>query len=140
MTETGYLIAAIFIAVIYGIYSFIVQPLPLTPIVRRGYVSYVIDGDTLIIKGVKRHIRLWGVDAPDKGEQGQSSATDALKRIAEGKWVSYIIRDQDEKYHRIVAQVFLPNGKEINRLMIEQGYAKEYCYFSKGFYGFCDKN
>jgi endonuclease YncB( thermonuclease family) len=42
-------------------------------------------------------------------------------------------KDQD-RYGRTVARCFLPNGQEINRLMIESGTAQEYVRFSRGFY------
>ncbi|NNC54748.1 MAG: hypothetical protein HKO07_03390 [Pseudomonadales bacterium] len=29
---------------------------------------YVVDGDSLYLAGVKAQIRLWGVDAPERGE------------------------------------------------------------------------
>ena len=104
-----------------------------------GHVEFVIDGDTLKIEGLKPHIRLWGVDAPEKGEAGAQKARAALKRMAEGKTISLTQIDQDH-YGRIVARVFLPDGREINQMLITQGFSREYCHYSKGFYGQCGQN
>lgn len=138
MTQAGYFIAALVIAGAFAAYSALTQPKPLEPTRQSGRVDYVKDGDSLRIKGVKPDIRLFGVDAPEKGDRGSQQATDALKRYApKGRAVSFIQMDTD-RYGRIVARVFLKDGREINRMMIEQGGATEYCKYSKGFYGQCD--
>lgn len=136
MGESIYFLIAIGIAVLFAVYLSVTQVPPLEAERELGRVSYVIDGDTLILKGVKNKIRLWGVDAPEKGEQGSFKATLALEKLTNGKKVSYIKIDTD-KYNRIVARVFLSDGREINKLLIEQGVAKEYCRYSKGYYGYC---
>ncbi|WP_420885152.1 thermonuclease family protein [Aquimarina algiphila] len=41
-----------------------------------------------------------------------------------------------DKYGRIVAFVFLDDESEVNRHLIEGNFTSEYCYFSKGFYGY----
>ena len=136
MTQAGYFIAALVIAAIVGIYSIISQRVPLEPNRKHGRVSFVIDGDTIILKGVEQRIRLWGVDAAEQDEDGFHEARKWLKRMVEGRKVSYIEVDRD-RYNRIVARVFFGDGREINRMIIEKGIASEYCKFSKGFYGQC---
>jgi len=136
MNEPVYYLIGFCVAVILLIYFNSRQPKPLQPVQRLGRVSYVIDGDTLILDGVKPRIRLWGVDAPENGQGGASAATTTLQKFALNKRISFIEIDRD-KYGRIVARVFLHNGKEINRLMIESKTTKEYCRYSKGFYGRC---
>nr|MCH9671000.1 thermonuclease family protein [Gammaproteobacteria bacterium] len=87
-------------------------------------------------EGVGPRIRLWGIDAPEKNEPGGSAASAAMVRLVKGLIVSYIEVDRD-RYRRIVARVFLPDGRELNRVMLEHGVAREYCRYSKGFYGMC---
>ncbi|MCP9237912.1 thermonuclease family protein [Lewinella sp. JB7] len=100
-------------------------------------MAYVFDGDTLRLVGKTRlRTRLWGVDAPEKGEAGSDRARDALITLAGGRKITYIPIDTD-RYGRTVARVFLRDGREINRLLIDSGVAKEYCRYSKGFYGRC---
>lgn len=75
-------------------------------------------------------------DAPEKSERGAEAARNALVRITDGKRITFIEIDRD-RYGRTVARVFLPDGQEVNRLMIESGTATEFCRYSKGFYGEC---
>ena len=99
----------------------------------EGRTSYVVDGDSLYLDGYKPQVRLWGVDAPEKGERGFQAASETLSRFAQGQRLTCRVIEPD-RYGRSVARCFLPDGREINRLMIESGTAREYHYFSKGFY------
>ena len=101
-----------------------------------GRVDYVVDGDTLSLKGHKSRIRLWGIDTPEKGEKGADAAYKALIKLVKGKQLNIIKMDTD-RYRRIVGRVILPNGKDVSAIMIKKGHAKEYCRYSKGFYGHC---
>lgn len=98
-----------------------------------GGVRYVVDGDSLYIDGHKPQVRLWGVDAPEQSESGFKAATDYLFLIAQSQKVTCQIVDRD-RYGRTVARCFLADGREINRMMIESGTAREYRHFTKGFY------
>ena len=102
-----------------------------------GTVRYVVDGDSLYIEGVEPQIRLWGIDAPEKDEEGYKAATDALTRLAKGKRIICQKMDID-RYGRIVGRCRLKNGQDISAAMIKGGYAREYCRYSKGFYGTCN--
>lgn len=136
MGESIYFLIAIGIAILFALYLGLTQERPLEANYKHGRVKYIVDGDTLTLKGMKTKIRLWGVDAPEKGKKGGFAASLALEKLTHGKRVSYIKMDTDD-YKRIVARVFLSDGREVNKLLIEQGVAKEYCRYSKGFYGYC---
>ena len=99
----------------------------------KARVRYVVDGDSLYLHGRSQQVRLWGVDAPESDERGFQAASDHLFSIAQGQRVTCRQIDRD-KYGRSVARCFLADGRELNRLMIESGTAKEYHRFSKGFY------
>lgn len=98
-----------------------------------GDVRHVVDGDSLYVRGHEPQIRLWGVDAPERDEAGYREATATLTQLARGKRVTCQKVDRD-RYGRTVARCFLSDGREVNRLMIESGSAREYVRFSKGFY------
>lgn len=135
LTELGYfiiLLAAGILALYLQSYN---QVAPLEPFKHRGIVSFVIDGDTVILAD-KTKLRLWGVDAPEKGEQGADQATSFLKSLIDQKRIFYTKTDTD-KYERTVARIFLKDGREVNRLLIESGFTKEYCKYSKNYYGYC---
>ncbi len=103
---------------------------------NQGRCRHVVDGDSLYIEGQKTQIRLWGVDAPEREEAGYQQAKDALKQLALNNEVHCATQDID-KYDRIVARCYLSGGEEINRALLEQGVAKEYCRFTENHYGFC---
>lgn len=137
MSTAVYYLTALVLAVIIGILVSREPTAPLEPEHQHGIVGYVFDGDTVSLKGSQgRRLRLWGVDAPEKGEKGFSGAKIALERMILNRRISYIEIDRDH-YGRIVARIFLPDGREVNRLMINSGAAREYCSYSKGFYGTC---
>lgn len=106
---------------------------PITQIEYSGVTSHVIDGDTLRMRGREQSIRLWGVDAPENDEKGFQRAKNRLFSLAQNKPLRCLQIDID-KYDRSVARCFLLDGAEINLLMIQSGTAKEYKFFSKGFY------
>ncbi|MBF0160089.1 MAG: thermonuclease family protein [Magnetococcales bacterium] len=94
-------------------------------------MARVVDGDTLKID--KDRIRLYGIDAPEKAQPcqrddrdyacGQQSA-EQLQQFIGRKKVSCDERDRD-RYGRIVA-VCQIGRVEINRWMVEQGWAVAY--------------
>ena len=95
------------------------------------------------IEGHKKQIRLWGVDAPETHEAGYDRAKKKLLKLAKGEQLSCEVKDID-KYGRTVARCFQTNTagvmqrrQEINKMMIVSGSTKEYCRFTKGFYGYC---
>ncbi|WP_167851056.1 thermonuclease family protein [Tabrizicola caldifontis] len=99
-------------------------------------VSKILDGDTFTLSGESRRIRVWGLDAPEWDQRGGSAATAALRGLISGKRLRCAVLDID-RYGRLVAQCFLPDGRDIAAEMIRSGAAREYCRFSKGYYGTC---
>ena len=105
-----------------------------------GKCRHVVDGDSFYLQGYKPQIRLWGVDAPERNKAGYQHAKDRLIALAKNKSLVCEKKTTD-KYGRTVARCFLANNKnkkDISQMLIESKVAKEYCWFSKGFYGTCD--
>jgi micrococcal nuclease len=84
----------------------------------------VVDGDTIDVEGVGR-IRLVGVNTPERGEPGYTSATDFVKSMVEGKTVYLDIDDAKhyDKYGRTLAVVYI-DDKNLNQELLENGYAE----------------
>lgn len=99
----------------------------------EGTVVRIVDGDTFYLSGVETRIRLWGVDAPERGAPGGAEATRALAEIAAGRRVVCKHVDTD-RYGRIVGQCFLASGEDVAALMIARGAAREYLRYSGGYY------
>ncbi len=102
----------------------------------EGVVRYVVDGDTLYIEGHRPAIRIWGINAPEKGESGCQAATNALSRLVSHENVSCRFIETD-RYGRSVSQCFLSDGRDLGAEMIRQGHAVEYCRYSKNYYDTC---
>jgi micrococcal nuclease len=112
-----------------------------------GRVQWIYDADSIEVAGVGT-VRLLGIDAPEhKASQrdryyhrrGITAAT--LRRInQEGK--TYLIESvkgktvvlktgekQRDRYNRLLAYVTLPDGRLLNELLLEKGYAVVYRRF-----------
>lgn len=101
-------------------------------------VAKVIDGDTFKIyfKGEERKVRMVGIDTPETVHPEKEiqffgiEASRKLKSLIEGKWVC-LQKDpyQDEdRYSRLLRYVWVDDTM-INKLLIEEGYARVYRRF-----------
>ncbi len=90
-----------------------------------GVIEYVQDGDTIKINGER--IRLEGIDAPELSQAYGRKAQEFLADI-EGKRAT-VIYDERDRYGRILGTVYYL-GTDLNRLMIERGFAWHYVAYS----------
>lgn len=107
---------------------------------RTSYmVSKVIDGDTIQVNitGKNETVRLIGIDTPesvDPRKPVQCFALEASKKAKEvltGKSVYLEVdstQGEKDKYNRLLRYVFLEDGANFNKLMIELGYGHQYTY------------
>lgn len=115
---------------------------------RQGMVTWVADGDTLQVKGVGM-VRLIGIDCPEKEASDRdwkylkkgcnskkllrSNAQATLKRVIQlckGKYVQLQPgSNKRDRYGRLLAYVWLPDGRMLNRIMLEEGRALVYRRF-----------
>ncbi len=117
------------------------RPLPPASETQNNYVpvARVIDGDTIVAKigGQDVHIRLIGINSPELNDKRAvvsclaQKAKEEARKILDGTAV-YLEEDGTQgdydKYGRMLAYVFLADGTNFNKLMIEEGYAYEYTY------------
>lgn len=113
----------------------------------QGVVSWVYDGDTLEVDTFGK-IRLIGIDAPeredskrdqyllDKGvstavqRQIHEAARQFIIKHAKGKMVALGLDETArDRYGRLLAYVYLPDGRLLNRILVEQGLAVVYRRF-----------
>ena len=96
-----------------------------------GRVVKVLDGDTIevLLADKIERIRLSEIDCPEKGQPfGQASKRLVLK-LAAGKIVTVNVHTVD-RYGRIVGEVILPEGLNLNAHLVAEGYAWHYKYYS----------
>lgn len=94
---------------------------------RSASVVRVIDGDTVELEGLGS-VRLIGVDTPEVygGVEcyGREASTYA-KRQLEGATVRFIVgRDDRDRYGRLLAYLWLDDGRSFNALLVARGYAQ----------------
>jgi endonuclease YncB( thermonuclease family) len=90
-----------------------------------GKLVRVLDGDTLEIRQDDREIivvRLAHIYAPVKDQPFGVAAKNYISRVALNQDVSVQFEDYD-LYGRAVAEVFLPDGTNLNKLLVRSGYA-----------------
>lgn len=103
---------------------------------EKGFVSKVIDGDTVVING--ESIRLLGIDADERGYECYNQAKKRLEELVLNK---EILMESDERdkdiYERYLRYLFveIKNGKEeminINLKLVEEGFAIARFYENK---------
>ncbi|HEY4715600.1 MAG TPA: thermonuclease family protein, partial [bacterium] len=97
-------------------------------------VKHIIDGDTIVIdyQGRKEKARLIGINTPEihHPEKGIEPYGYEAKRFVEGILkagdtirIEFDIQLRD-KYGRLLAYVYLADGRFLNALLVENGYAQ----------------
>jgi micrococcal nuclease len=114
----------------------------------QGTVTWVYDGDTLKVDPHGK-VRLIGIDTPErenskrdsylikKGisavrqrEIYQQAKTFNIKQV-KGEQVTLTLDDTErDRYGRLLAYLYLPDGRLLNRVLLEQGLAVVYRRFS----------
>jgi len=135
MTEGGYFIAAAVLAALIVTISQLLQPRPLEAKRHKAVVDYVIDGDTIILKDTGTRLRLWGINAAEKGESTFYEAKAALEKLVLNRTITYTDEGHDN-HGRTVARVFV-RGREVQKLMLKAELVTEVCRYSRGLYGQC---
>jgi endonuclease YncB( thermonuclease family) len=78
--------------------------------------------------GLAERIRLWGIDSP---ESKQAFGTQQFTGdLAFGKVVTVRVRDVD-RYKRTVAEIILPDGRNLNRELVRAGLAWWYQRYAR---------
>jgi len=91
-------------------------------------VTKVTDGDTIHLGGLGS-VRLIGIDTPEVygGVEcfGRRASNFAKRLLPLGTRVRYRVGvEERDRYGRLLAYVWLPDGRMVNRVMVEQGYAQ----------------
>jgi micrococcal nuclease len=97
-------------------------------------VSRVTDGDTVEIRPAldgTRDVRLIGVDAPEtayspRGPQpyGEEAAEFAGERLEGGRVTLRFDVERKDRYGRLLAYLYLPDGSMFNEVLLREGYAQ----------------
>lgn len=94
---------------------------------ERAKVIKVYDGDTIkvILNGKVEKVRLIGIDCPERNEKGFWQALNFTKRaLLHKKVIIEYDHEKRDKYGRLLAYVFLEDGKFINEEILKEGHGK----------------
>jgi micrococcal nuclease len=107
-------------------------PQPTQPnIERTAVLSYVVDGDTIVLVGGER-VRLVGIDAPELGEPGGSEAKQFVEGLCQpGEEVGLNGDDLKlkDRYNRTLAVVYVMHDDSwinLNAELLRRGHAEVY--------------
>ena len=98
-----------------------------------GHVVGILDGDTLeVLNGHHAdRIRLNGIDCPEKGQPYGKHAKHATLELTFGKKVTVQTHGHD-KHKRILGDMILPNGMNLNQELVKQGWCWWYRKYAPG--------
>jgi micrococcal nuclease len=104
-----------------------------SPTEFKGKVVGVLDGDTIeaLHNHHAEHIRLNGIDCPEKGQAYGKKAKQAASALVFGKEVKLQTHGKD-KYGRTIADVFLPDGTNVNYALVKDGWCWWYRKYAPG--------
>lgn len=98
-----------------------------------GPVTDTVDGDTFVVDlaGGEEKVRVLGIDTPERDECGYADASAATTRLLRGATVTLVAdptQDDRDRYGRLVRSVQLPDGSDLGRHLVADGFAREYTY------------
>ena len=98
-----------------------------------GPVIRVLDGDTIEVLHNQHpeRIRLSAIDCPEKGQAFGKRAKQAASELVFGKEVTVRTYGHD-KYKRIIGDVILPNGPNLNQELVKDGWCWWYRKYAPG--------
>ena len=101
-----------------------VAPLAAQDAQSRCVVERITDGDTIRCGGER--VRLLLIDSPEEGQGPLGRAAHAfLEAILPPGSKAKLATDVEmrDRYDRLLAYVYLPDGRMVNRMMVRQGFA-----------------
>ena len=108
----------------------------------KSEVVGIQDGDTIELKmvyngenarnrkGKNLRIRLAHVDCPEKGEAFYTNAKQFSSNLCFRKTVTIIHSSKFDRYGRLIGEVILPNGKNLNKELVKAGLAVHFKKYS----------
>ena len=98
----------------------------------RYKVIEIKDGDTfvLLMDGEEQTVRLAHIDCPEKKQPFGSEAKQFASDLCSGKYVTLIHDNKYDRNKRLIAEIILPNGRNVNKEMVKHGFAWHYKEYS----------
>lgn len=98
---------------------------------KDGMVERIVDGDTVVLHN-GTIVRYVGITSPETGEPFEKEATEANRKLVEGKTVKLEYDNyKADKFGRILAYLITPDGKNASIEMARLGMASVVIYQHK---------
>lgn len=93
----------------------------------------VKDGDTveLLMNGKPQVVRLSNIDCPEKKQPFGNNAKQFVSDLCFGKMVKISTDNKKDRNKRLIAEIILLNGKNINKELVKNGLAWHFKKYSK---------
>lgn len=90
------------------------------------------DGDTfvLLMDGKEQVIRLAHIDCPEKKQPYGNKAKQFASGLCFGKYAKLIHNNKYDRNKRLIAEIILPGGRNVNKEMVKNGLAWHFKKFS----------
>jgi len=106
---------------------------------KDGKVERIVDGDTIVLHN-GTIVRYVGITSPETGEPFEKEATEANRKLVEGKTVKLEYDNyKADKFGRILAYLITPDGKNVSLEMARLGMASVVIYQHKKPFIYQDK-
>lgn len=99
----------------------------------RGRVDHAFDGDSFILlsDGKRIDVRVFGIDAPEKGQPFSKKSRSRAKALLEGTEVVVEVTTDRDVHGRVVGNVYLPDGRNYAHILVGEGLAWQFRRYSK---------
>ncbi len=91
------------------------------------------DGDTvsILFEGKEKTVRLAHIDCPEKKQPFGNNAKEAISKLCFGKYVTLRGDGKTDRNGRLIAELILPNGINVNKTLVKMGLAWHFKKYSK---------
>lgn len=98
----------------------------------RGRVVKVFDGDSFVMRsGDERvDVRVFGIDAPEKGQPFSQKARSRSRELLDGEEVVVRVTTPRDVHGRVVGEVFLEDGRSYAHVIVGEGLAWQFRRYS----------
>lgn len=99
----------------------------------QGKITAIKDGDTfkVLYDGSEKTIRLAHIDCPEKKQPFGTRAKWFASQLCFGKIVIVKTEGKTDRYNRIIGEIILQDGTNVNKELVKNGFAWHFKKYSK---------
>ncbi len=103
------------------------------PAIDSYRVVGIKDGDTFVVlmNGREQDVRLEHIDCPERGQAFGKRAKEFASDLCFDKYVTLVHNNNFDRYGRLIAEVVLTNGTNVNKSLVSIGLAWHFKKYSK---------